>query len=64
MREFLKMTKEEWKAKYCFLGFVDYCPECGKEATSKHELSNGTTTVCACADCSVYWKHRWRVLVQ
>ena len=58
MREFLKMSVEEWKEKYDFLGFVDYCPDCGKEASSKDKWEDGTSTTCMCDDCKLMWDYR------
>ena len=57
MRNFLKMTKEEWKKKYDFLGFVNFCPECGKEADLKEKNETDVITHCMCDDCKLMWMH-------
>lgn len=58
MREFLGMTQEEWKLKYEFLGFVDFCPECGREADFKEKWENSIITTCMCDDCKLMWDHK------
>ena len=62
MREFLNMTKEEWQDKYEFLGFVEYCPECGKAADHTHKWEDGTTKDCFCDDCKINWAHRYGIV--
>ena len=58
MRTFLGMTKEEWQEKYEFLGFKDYCPECGKEADSKEKYDHQLATCYMCDDCKLMWDAR------